>query len=63
MNFLVIILSRFGVFCVTYRRVFDWIIGFNDPYDIKISNRCFENVAQFRYLGRTKQIKTDSEGN
>jgi hypothetical protein len=25
--------------------------------DIKIANRCFENVAQFRYLGTTKQIK------
>jgi ribosomal protein S2 len=22
-------------------------------HDIKITNRCFENVAQFRYLGRT----------
>jgi hypothetical protein len=22
-------------------------------HDIKISNRCFENVAQFRYLGTT----------
>jgi hypothetical protein len=22
-------------------------------YDIKIGNRCFENVAQFRYLGTT----------
>jgi hypothetical protein len=22
-------------------------------YDIKIANRCFENVAQFRYLGTT----------
>jgi hypothetical protein len=25
---------------------------------IKIANRCFENVAQFRYLGMTIQIKT-----
>jgi hypothetical protein len=22
-------------------------------HDIKITNRCFENVAQFRYLGKT----------
>jgi hypothetical protein len=22
-------------------------------YDIKIANRCFENVAQFKYLGTT----------
>jgi hypothetical protein len=22
-------------------------------HDIKVANRCFENVAQFRYLGRT----------
>jgi hypothetical protein len=22
-------------------------------YDIKIANRCFENVAKFRYLGTT----------
>jgi hypothetical protein len=22
-------------------------------HDIKIANRCFENVAQFRYLGTT----------
>jgi hypothetical protein len=27
-------------------------------HDIKIGNRCFENVAQFRYLGRA-----DSGGN
>jgi hypothetical protein len=29
-------------------------------HDIKIGNRCFENVAQFRYLGT---IKPDSGGN
>jgi hypothetical protein len=22
-------------------------------YDIKIANRCFENVTQFKYLGKT----------
>jgi hypothetical protein len=27
-------------------------------HDIKIAKRCFENVAQFRYLGRTKKIET-----
>jgi hypothetical protein len=26
-------------------------------HDIKIANRCFENVAQFRYLGTTVTIK------
>jgi hypothetical protein len=30
--------------------------------DINIGNRCFENVAQFRYLGM-KIIKPDSGGN
>jgi hypothetical protein len=27
-------------------------------HDTKIAKRCFENMAQFRYLGTTKQIKT-----
>jgi hypothetical protein len=27
-------------------------------HDINIGNRCFENVAQFRYLRMTKKIKT-----
>jgi hypothetical protein len=26
-------------------------------HDIKIANRCFENVAQFRYLGMTIRKK------
>jgi hypothetical protein len=38
-------------------------------HDIKIGNRCFENVAQFRYLGTTitnqnliqEDIKEDTE--
>jgi hypothetical protein len=33
-------------------------------YDIKIGNRCFENVEQFRYLGTTiTNQKPDSGGN
>jgi hypothetical protein len=32
-------------------------------HDIKIGNRCFENVAQFRYLGMTPKPKFDSGGN
>jgi hypothetical protein len=40
-------------------------------YDIKIANRCFENVAQFRYLGTTitnqnliqEEIRTVNSGN
>jgi hypothetical protein len=33
-------------------------------YDIKIANRCFENVAKFRYLGTTiNKSKSDSGGN
>jgi hypothetical protein len=32
-------------------------------HDIKIANRCFENVAQFKYLRMTVTSKFDSEGN
>jgi hypothetical protein len=33
-------------------------------YDINIADRCFENVAQFRYLGTTiNKSKPDSGGN
>jgi hypothetical protein len=32
-------------------------------HDIKISNRCFENVAKFRYLGTTIASRPDSGGN
>jgi hypothetical protein len=40
-------------------------------HDIKIANRCFENVAQFRYLGTTmtdqnliqEEIKTSLNSN
>jgi hypothetical protein len=27
-------------------------------HDIKTANRCFENVAQLKYLGKTLTIKT-----
>jgi hypothetical protein len=33
-------------------------------HDVKIANRCFKNVARFRYLGTTtKESKPDSGGN
>jgi hypothetical protein len=32
-------------------------------YEIKIANRCFENVAQFRFLGMTTKLKSYSGGN
>jgi hypothetical protein len=32
-------------------------------HDIKTSNRCFENVEQFRYLGMTITQKPDGGGN
>jgi hypothetical protein len=33
-------------------------------HDIKVGNRCFENVAQFRYLGTTlTNQKLDLGGN
>jgi hypothetical protein len=32
-------------------------------WDIKIANRSFGNVSQFRYLGMTVTSKFDSEGN
>jgi hypothetical protein len=31
-------------------------------HDIKIANRCFENVAQFRYLGRTVANQNSAQG-
>jgi hypothetical protein len=30
-------------------------------HDIKIANRCFENVAQFRYLGCLKHSRKDTQ--
>jgi hypothetical protein len=32
-------------------------------HDIKIANKCFENVTQFRYLGISNKSKLDTGGN
>jgi hypothetical protein len=44
-------MQSFACLSVYGDKYFDFNAGQN--HDIKLANRCFENVAQFRYLGNT----------
>jgi hypothetical protein len=44
-------------FITVFTRALHWLLSRHQnagqSYDIKIASRCFENVADFRYLGTT----------